>query len=320
MDKLPLHDLHVHLGGSMPVDMVWDFLKQDGHQFENIETLQRIMTYKFDDDSFTFEKFLRKFDILNMIHWTEDRIAHMVNCVADSLVKQHTSYAEVRFSINKYTEYLGMNNKEVTMFICNRFKDASKRFNINLVPILCVKYENDHDQQSDVMNLIHDQDVASVIAGLDLVGNEKFFCADYYSPIFKEWAKHNKGLIAHVGESQNALNVRLAIEKMHVNRISHGIKAADDVDTMKLAVDNNVAFDVALTSNLKTGVISDLRTHPVIRMLENGCTVSLGTDDPVVLDTTISNEYHIAQTVVGLSENDIRRMKQNAIDRSLIKS
>lgn len=317
MDNLPFHDLHVHFGGSIPVEVVWEFLKEDGKEFGSIDVLYKMMTYKYDSAPFGFEHFLRKFDILNMIHWTEGRIAHTANAVAEHLSTQGIKYAEIRFSINKYTEYLGMNNKEVALFMCNRLRDASKRFNIQMVPILCVKYENDHDQQSDVMNLIDDQDIADNVSGLDLVGDERFFNVDYYSPVFAQWHKHGRILMAHVGESQTAENVKLAIEKMKVHRISHGIKVADDLDIMKLANDNNVAFDVALTSNLKTGVVSDLRTHPILRMLEANCTVSLGTDDPIILDTTIEHEYKIAKDIVGLSDDAIVKMKQNAIDRSL---
>jgi adenosine deaminase len=318
MDNIKLYDLHVHFGGSIPVEIIWDFLKQDKHEFDSIDTLYKIMTYKYDLPPYDFEKFLRKFDILNMVHWTEDRIAIAANAVAESLANQGTSYAEVRFSINKYTEYLGMNNKEVIVFICNRLSDASKRFNIELVPILCVKYENDRDQQCDVMKLIDCPDVADKVAGLDLVGDEKHFSAKFYAPIFAEWRNHNRGILAHVGESQTSKNVKAAIEEMHVNRISHGIKVADDLDTMKLANDNGVAFDVALTSNLKTGVVADLRTHPIVRMLDAGCIVSLGTDDPIILDTTIKQEYLIAKNIVGLSDDMIIKMKQNAISKALL--
>jgi adenosine deaminase len=180
-----------------------------------------------------------------------------------------------------------------------------------------VKYESARDSQADILKLIDDHKVADVVDGIDLVGDEKFFNVDFYKPIFKQWKRAHKGLIAHVGESQTVENVIHAIKSLHVNRISHGIKIADDIEAIKIANDHGIAFDVALTSNIKTGVTPNLHDHPVKRMIENGCVVSLGTDDPAVLNTTLSNEYNIAYIDVGLSRDTIMQMKQNAINSAL---
>lgn len=317
MNNLPLYDLHVHYGGSIPAQTVWEILKEDGHNFATLDEVITTMTYKDDNGPYTFEKFLRKFDILNMIRWTEDHIIKSTDAVVKMLADQSTKYAEVRFTINKYADYLGMTNKEITIFMCNTMQASAKKFNIKIAPILCVKYESSRDSQSDILKLIDDHHVADVVDGIDLVGDERFFDVDFYRPIFKQWKRANKGLIAHVGESQTAKNVKDAIKILQVSRVSHGIQVAADLDIMKMANDHDIAFDVALTSNIKTGVISNLKEHPIQRMLEHGCKVSLGTDDPAVLDTTLTREYALAYTEIGLSYDTIQQMKQNAIDSAL---
>ena len=316
MDNLPLWDLHVHYGGAIPPQTVWEILKEDGHNFATLDEVIDTMTYRNDNGTYTFEKFLRKFDILNMIRWTEGHIVKSTDAVIATLAKQGTEYAEIRFTINKYADYLGMSNKEITIFMCREMRAAAKKYGIMIAPILCVKYESSRDGQLDILQLIDDADVADHVDGLDLVGDERFFDVKFYEPIFKQWYNANKGLIAHVGESQTADNVRDAIEKLHVRRISHGIKVVENEDVVRIAKDNNVAFDVALTSNLKTGVVASLDNHPVKRMLELGCQVSLGTDDPAILDTTLDLEYDIAKNI-GISDNDIIAMKQTAMRRSL---
>ena len=317
MDNLPLYDLHVHYGGSIPPQTVWEILKEDGHNFATLDEVITTMTYAGDGGPYTFEKFLRKFDILNMIRWNESHIVKSTEAVVRNLAEQGTKYAEVRFTINKYADYLGMNNKEITLFMCNQMAEAAKKFNIAIAPILCVKYESARDGQLDILQLIENDKVAEVISGIDLVGDERFFDVEFYKPIFKQWRKAGKGLIAHVGESQTAENVKHAIKSLRVNRVSHGIKVVDDPEVMRMAIDHGVAFDVALTSNLMTGVIADLKTHPVKKMLEFGCEVSLGTDDPAVLNTTMMDEYKTAYYTVGLSHDDITKMQQTAINRAL---
>lgn len=314
---LPLYDLHCHFGGAIPVEAVWQILTRDIQDSITLKELTHSMTYKGDAGPYGFEKFLRKFDILNSINWTEEHILVTTDASLKSIAEQDIEYVEMRFSINKYMQYLNMNMQELTLFICKALRDAGKKYKVRVAPILSIKYESSRDSQASIMGIIDDSKVADNIVGIDLVGDEAHFDADFYAPFFKKWREAGKGLIAHVGESQTAHNVREAILKMGVNRISHGIQAAYDTGTMDLANAYGVAFDCALTSNVKTGVIKDLESHPLKLLLDHGCRVSLGTDDPVILDTTIAQEYELAKRL-GLSASAIEKLKQNAIDGAFL--
>jgi adenosine deaminase len=316
---LPYYDLHCHFGGAMPTKTIWQILTKAGQVSMNLKDVVESMTYRGDNGPYEFEKFLRKFDILNSINWNEENISTTIDASIEALAHQGLSYVEMRFSINKYLQYLSMTDAEVTSFICQHLRTSGKKHKVHIAPILSIKYESSRESQERIMRLIDDVKVCDCVVGIDLVGDEAFFDADFYAPLFAEWKKAGKGLIAHVGESQSAKNVKMAIEKMKVDRVSHGIHAAHDINIMKLANDHNIAFDVALTSNLKTGVIKDIHKHPVKVLLEHGCQVSLGTDDPVVLDTTIKHEYSLAKSI-DISDEDIEKMKQTAIDRAFEKT
>jgi adenosine deaminase len=316
MENIPLYDLHLHLGGAIPVETVWHILHGEGRFSITQEELRNSMTYANDSGPYWFDKFLRKFDILNGIHWNENNINQTIEDVVHATAKQKVVYTEIRFSINKYLQYLRMDPNELTVFICDSLRAAGKKYRVSVAPILSIKYESSRDSQSSIMNLIDDAAVCDALVGIDLVGDETFFDARFYAPFFKQWKAAGKGVIAHVAESQSGENLRAAIELMKIDRVSHGIMAASQPDIMKFANDHNVAFDVALTSNIKTGVIRDMTTHPIKTLLENGCQVSLGTDDPVILDTTLEQEYNIALMEVGLTLDQIAQMKQNAIDRA----
>lgn len=319
MENIPLYDLHCHLGGAIPVETVWHILHGEGRISITLEELRSSMTYVNDPGPYWFDKFLRKFDILNSIHWNENNINQTIEDVVQTAARQNIAYTEIRFSVNKYLQYLTMDANELAVFICDCLRLAGNKYGVKVAPILSIKYESSRDSQKSIMNLIDDQDVCNTLVGIDLVGDEVFFDADFYAPFFKHWRQANKGLIAHVAESQSADNLRQAIEKMGINRVSHGIMAATRPEIMQLAKDNNVAFDAALTSNLKTGVVRDMRFHPVRALVEAGCQVSLGTDDPIILDTTLEREYDIALQEVGLTIDTIAQMKRNAIDRAFAK-
>jgi adenosine deaminase len=315
---IPLYDLHVHFGGAIPIKTIWKMLLEDGHLSSYEDDVKRAMTYEDDNGPYEFSKFLKKFDILNMINWTEERIAIAADAIAESMASS-VHYAEIRFSIDKYTPHLNMTNKEITVFIANQLILAGKKHNIIIVPILSIKYESDRSNQLSIASLIDSNDVSDCVFGIDLVGNEQYMDAKFYAPIFKQWRKAGKGLIAHAGESQGAENVRIAIEELSVDRVSHGIRAASSQDIMKLANDHNVSFDIALTSNLRTGVVQDLKSHPIIELIKHKCAITIGTDDPVILNTTLQNEFDIAHSEVGLSLDQLNEIKKTAISKAILR-
>ncbi|MEM3000566.1 MAG: hypothetical protein QXU32_00990 [Nitrososphaerales archaeon] len=319
MNNIPLFDLHVHYGGAIPVETIYDIIDKEKHGILNIEQLRQMMTYEGDYGPYEFEKFLRKFDILNDIAWDENKIDICTKSMISMLAKQSIKYAEVRFSINKYIPYLRMPHKDIILLLCSMLHKYGQQMAICVVPILSLRYESDKVTQYSIAKLIDNAEVCDAVAGIDLIGDEQFFDADFFASIFHGWRTAGKGLLAHVGESRSAENVKLAIEKLKIHRISHGIRAADHPDILALAKDHNVAFDVALTSNVLTGVINNIHGHPIIKLLDAGCDVSIGTDDPVILNTTLEHEYEIAQNIIGLSQETIAKMKLTAIRRAFIK-
>jgi len=54
-----------------------------------------------------------------------------------------------------------------------------------------------------------------------------------------------------------------------------------DPDTLSWAVATGLCFEVCPTSNVLTGAVPDLGSHPLVAMLEAGLRVVLGDDDPV---------------------------------------
>jgi adenosine deaminase len=128
------------------------------------------------------------------------------------------------------------------------------------------------------------------------------------------WHDAKKSCIIHVGEIDNKQNVIDAIKILNVDRICHGIAAADDMEIMKMANDKSIAFDVSVTSNYYTGVIKDIKKHPVYKMIKNGFIVNIGTDDPIVFNTTLDKEYFILKNIIQINDEEINKLKLNSIN------
>ena len=66
-------------------------------------------------------------------------------------------------------------------------------------------------------------------------------------------------------------------------------------------------------SNVRTGVVSDLRDHPIRRFFEKGLLVSVHTDDPKMFDTDLLTEYTELATHLDFDREEILQLHTNAI-------
>jgi len=312
-------DCHRHLGGAISADFVWEAIQANGWHFlaESHEDVVESMTFA-EDEKPNFHAFLRKFNILDHIRWTEELIDASIKQVCDDLIAEGVDYTWIRFSVNKYLTYIDWHRKDMIKFVRDRFNvHAPDRVGL----VLAVKYESERTNQKQLLSMIDDSGVAESLVGIDLVGDETFYDYKFYGSHFREWAAAGKLLFAHVGESQPAENIMTAIMNLGVTEICHGIKALDGPNIIDYAIDNDVCFHMALTSNLLTGVVGDMAKHPIIDIIDSGVKTTIGTDDPVQCSTTIAAEYDLLKRALTdrygaqHAERMVGIVAQTALDR-----
>jgi len=280
-----------------------------------------------DGEPHDFHRFLDKFSILDKIKWTEELIDDSIRAVCEDLIYSKTDYTWMRFSINKYMTFLNWHRKDAILFIKRAFdKYAPGRVGL----VLSIKYESERANQRQVASLIDDSDVVDAIEGIDLVGDETYFDSKFYVPIFRQWSVAGKRLFAHVGESQPSSNIMSAMVDMGVRDICHGIRVVSytgdtsclDGEIISYALDHDVCFHLALSSNILTGVLERNDIHPVSALLSAGVKVTIGTDDPVQCNTDLSREYDLLRSYLVSARfhlSDINRLielvKNTATDR-----
>jgi adenosine deaminase len=74
------------------------------------------------------------------------------------------------------------------------------------------------------------------------------------------------------------------------------VRVLEDEAVTALAKERETVFEVCVTSNYQSGVVSSLPEHPLPRMFEAGLKVTVNTDDPSVSRITLAHEYqHISE-------------------------
>lgn len=298
-------DPHRHLGGSISCGTISDITGIP------LDEVTKRVTYA-NDEKYSYESFFDKFTILDSVGWNLSTIEHSIADVVWRLKGESIDYAEIKFSVNKYLPHVEMTAEDLILWIAYKFDEHGSKWGIDIDTILSLKYDMDKGKQLQIASCIKNDLVAETVAGIDLVGDEHYFDPDFYAPIFEDW--HAAGCIcmAHVGEINKPQNVVDAVHKLKVDRICHGIAAVDMIDLAKYTRDNLIAFDICLTSNTMTGV-APLQGHPVTKMLDKGFLINIGTDDPIVLNTTLDKEYNKLAIETNLSKDDINTLKESAL-------
>lgn len=131
----------------------------------------------------------------------------------------------------------------------------------------------------------------------------------------KEMGLH---LVAHAGEAAGPQSIWDAVKHLNVEHIGHGLAASSDPRLIEYLFERDITLETCPTSNIKTGVVSSLKRHPIKTFLERGLTVTVSTDDPSMFDTDMNNEYLQLHRRLNFTIPELFRLSLNAVNLSFL--
>ncbi len=135
------------------------------------------------------------------------------------------------------------------------------------------------------------------VVGLGLGGPEAGHPPEWYGEAFDVARDGGIGSVPHAGEVVGPPSVRGALDRLHADRLRHGIRAVEDPDLLAEIADRRIVCDVCPISNLRTGVVASLDEHPLPAMLDAGVLCSVSTDDPAMFDTDLTVDHEAAASL-----------------------
>lgn len=291
--SLPKVELHRHLEGSLRLSTMLDIARKHGMTIPaNVVRLSRLVQVQ-DEDNFTFDNFLAKFNTLRMFYRSPDVIERITHEAVEDAAKDNIRYLELRFTPVALSRAERFPLENVVDWVVKAAKEAEKKYKV-MVRLIASVNRHEALELAEQVAWIAVEKGRENIVGLDLAGNEAEYPAKPFLPLFKEARQAGLQVTIHAGEWSGAANVREAVEVFGAQRIGHGVRVLEDDFTTALARENGVAFEVCMTSNYQTGVVAELNAHPAPRMLNAGLNVTFNTDDPSISQITLGNEYRLA--------------------------
>lgn len=148
------------------------------------------------------------------------------------------------------------------------------------------------------------------VVSIGIGGDELRGPAHWFGDLYRFARSQGLRLTAHAGETDGPASIWAALE-IGAERIGHGIRAVDDPVLVRHLRDHQIPLEVCLTSNVCTGAVRSMESHPFRMLYEAGVPLTLSTDDPGVFQCTLRGEFAAAGQL-GIGDRELRSVAENA--------
>ncbi|QVQ50350.1 adenosine deaminase [Spiractinospora alimapuensis] len=306
---LPKVELHVHLEGSMRPHTLMRLAAKHGVAGVPSSPEELAEWYEFSDFEHFVQVYLQAVEVLR----EEEDFAALTADVAGALAAQNVRYAELHVSL--YTHLMrGIPASTVFAGLEAARLEAERTSGIRLrwIPDFPGQFGVESGTETLDAVLAHGPDS---VLGFGVGGIE--VDRDQFEGLYGRARAAGLRSLPHAGENSGPRSVWSAINKLHAERIGHGIDAMRDPELVAYLRDTQLPLDVSPTSNVCTRGVASLEEHPLPQMVEAGLKVTLNTDDPPMFGTDLLREYRVAHDL-GFDDAGLARLAGNGVDASFL--
>jgi adenosine deaminase len=305
---LPLAELHVHLEGTAPPELIRRLAARNGTTVpEGVFA---------SDDRFAwvdFLDFLRTYDRAASVIRTAEDYRDVTYEYLTGCAREGALYVELIASPD-HAATVGLPDAEHYGGIAQGIDDARAQTGVE-ARILVTAIRNFGVEAAEAIARRAAEDRHPYVVGFNLAGDEAGYPPAPFARAYGIAAGAGLGCTVHAGEHAGAESVREAL-RLPISRISHGVRAIEDPALVRDLAERGVVLEACPTSNVATGVFARYEDHPLRALYEAGVKVTLGSDDPPYFGASIAGEYAVARERLGFGEGELKTITRTAIEAS----
>lgn len=314
--KLPKTDLHVHLDGSLRISTIFDLAKKQGVKLpaDTEEGLKNIACCGEKCES--LDEYLRGFSITLSVLQTEDALERVAYELAEDAAEENIRYMEVRYSPILHTQK-GLKLTTISNAVLDGLSRAAHDFDIKTGVIICGIRNMDPETSVKLAELAIAYKNKGVI-GFDLAGAEYDYPAKDHKDAFDLALKNNINITIHAGEAYGPQSIHQALHYCGTHRIGHGTRLIEDGELLNYVNDHRIPMEICIKSNLQTKAVKNMKDHPIHFYMDYGLRITINTDNRLVSDTTLTDEYMTAIEELGMDYPEIKNVIINGFKSAFI--
>ncbi len=306
LTEIPKVELHVHLEGAIPLEAFLALVRkyEGNREIASLEALQDRFRYR------DFSHFIQTWIWKNGFLREYEDFTFIADKFAEKLGRQKIVYAEAFYSPGDFAAR-GLEPRQLTEAIHKGLRRHSHKVTVNLVADLV----RDHGPEKGARWLREINEVRDLgVIGIGIGGSEQQFPPGAYEEVYEQARNLGFKTSAHAGEAAGADSIWGALTTLGVDRVGHGTRATEDPALLEYMAANRVPVEMCPISNLRTGVIDSLASHPIRRFMELGIPVSVNTDDPEMFNTSLAGEFEALETHLGFTDRDVKTLLLDAVE------
>src|SRR3989442_1115681 len=119
---------------------------------------------------------------------------------------------------------------------------------------------------------------------------------------------NNINCTVHAGEAYGPPSIAQALHYCGAHRIGHGVRLREDGDLLNYVNDHRIPIECCPSSNVQTGAVADMASHPFKFYLDFGIRVTVNTDNRLITNTTVTKELTVLARQFNLTVSDVRNV------------
>jgi adenosine deaminase len=303
---LPKAHLHVHLESTIR----WATLREIGDS--NGVTVPD----RDGDGPFTFADFGQFLDhnalVRDCLRRPEDFTRIAAEFCADEAA-QGTRYVELTFTAAAHGERLGQMEMPLEAVLAGLAEGQAKH-DIECQIILDHSRRRSMDRARNTLRLAR-RYVGHGVVGIGMAGDDSYSLVPF-AEILEAARDAGLRLVHHAGEVSGAESIREAITIGKAERLGHGIRALDDAKLVDEIRERAIPLEVCASSNVALGLVPSFSSHPLPLLRDAGLVVTVNTDIPAIVRTSLTAEYARIRDTFGYDDSVLAELAVAAINAS----
>ena len=278
--------------------------------------------------------YLRGFAHTIAVMQTDEAIERVAYESGEDLARDGVVYAEVRYA-PVFHMRRGLNLEQVVVAVERGFARAERDHGIVLRQIVCaMRDRTDSLEMAELAIANRDRGVV----GFDLAGEEAGHPPKAHLDAFSLCRRENFSITIHAGEAFGPPSIWQALQYCGAHRIGHGVRLVEDMAIADLEQarsgreprvvklgplaayvrDKRIPLELCPSSNVDTGAVATLAEHPIRHLIAQRFRVTVNTDNRLMSDVTLSEEFQRLSSAFGLTLGDVERLSINAMKSAFV--
>ncbi|WP_085902136.1 adenosine deaminase [Kiloniella majae] len=312
INALPKAELHLHLEGSLEPEMMMDLATRNSIElpYQSVDEIKE--AYNFSNLQDFLDIYYQGMNVLQ----TEQDFYDLTFAYLEKVAKEGVVHVEVFYDPQGHTSR-GIAFSTVTNGILRALDDGQEKLGVSSELIMSFLR---HLSEEDAFATLEEAKpwFDGRIIGVGLDSSEMGHPPSKFERVFNAARDLDLKLVAHAGEEGPAEYVREAIELLKIDRLDHGNRTIEDADLTRELAKSGIAFTVCPLSNLKLCGVTDMKEHPLRKMMEAGLKVTINSDDPAYFGGYMTANFMSVTEALELSKDDIAVLCRNSIEGSFL--